>query len=79
MVDETDLSQETRLFHDQRAAAAVKNLRRDNMNAEYVPTRQEALATVLSMIPPGARVARGVTGHLNAAGCGRVKSRHPGR
>jgi hypothetical protein len=58
MVDETDLSQETKWFHDQRAATAVKNLRRHNMNAEYVPTRQAALAAVLSMIPDGARVAR---------------------
>jgi len=29
------------------------------MNAEYVETRQEALATVLSMIPAGVKVARG--------------------
>lgn len=59
MVDEADLSQERKWFYEIQAETVVTNLQKRKLNAMYVPTRQEALAAVLAMIPPNATVARG--------------------
>ena len=59
MIDETDLSQERKWFYEQQARTAVNSLQKKNVYAQYISTRQEALATVLEMIPLGATVARG--------------------
>ena len=59
MVDETDMSEERKWFYQERAKMVVTNLQKKNINAQYVSTRQEALSTVLEMIPKGVMVARG--------------------
>ena len=59
MIDETDMSQETKGFYETRARLVANNLQKKNMNARYVPSRQEAFSAVMEMIPPGAVVARG--------------------
>ncbi len=59
MINKTDLSQEKKWFYEQRAKTAVNNLQKKNINAQYVSSRQEALTTLLEMIPAGAMVARG--------------------
>ncbi len=59
MVDETDVSQEMKWFYEERARVVVANLKKRQMNAQYVPTRQEALSAILEMIPEGVTVARG--------------------
>jgi len=59
MVDETDMSEERKWFYQERAKIVVTNLQRKNMNAQYVSNRQEALTTLIDMIPLGATVARG--------------------
>ena len=59
MINKTDLSQEKKWFYEQRAKTAVNNLQKKNINAQYVSSRQEALTTLLEMIPAGATVARG--------------------
>lgn len=59
MIDETDISQEKQWYYEWRAKTAVTNFKRRNINAVYVPDRQEALKVVLEMIPTGATVVRG--------------------
>lgn len=59
MVDETDMSEERKWFYQERAKIVVTNLQKKNMNAQYVSNRQEALTTLIDMIPLGATVARG--------------------
>ena len=59
MIDETDLSTEMKWFYEEHAKTAVANLQKRNINAQYVPTRAEALSTVLEMILEGATVVRG--------------------
>ncbi|MFC1958900.1 lactate utilization protein [Chloroflexota bacterium] len=59
MIDKTDLSQEKKWFYEQRAKTAVNNLQKRNIDAQYVSNRQEALTTIMEMIPIGALVARG--------------------
>ena len=59
MIDGTDLSEEKKWFHEERARVAVANLQKHNINAQYVPSREEALSAVMEMIPRGATVARG--------------------
>lgn len=59
MIDETDISQEKKWFYEQCAKTVINNLQKKNINAQYVSSRQEALAVVLGMIPSGATVARG--------------------
>jgi len=58
MIDETDMSTEMKWFYEERAKAVVTNSRKRNINAQYVPTRAEALSAVLEMIPEGATVVR---------------------
>ena len=59
MVDETDLSQEKKWYYEARARTVIKSLLKRRMNGQYAPSRQEALAAVMEMIPPGTTVARG--------------------
>jgi len=59
MVNETDLSEERKWFYQERDKRVVTNLQKKNMNAQYVSNRQEALTTLIDMIPLGATVARG--------------------
>lgn len=58
-MDETDLSQEMGWYYEQRAKTAVKNLKRRNIDAQYVPNRHQALATIMDMIPEGTVVGTG--------------------
>ena len=58
-MDEIDLSQEHKWFYEQRAKITVNNLQKKNINAKYASNLQEALTTVMGMIPAGAIVARG--------------------
>ncbi|MFC2008205.1 lactate utilization protein [Chloroflexota bacterium] len=59
MLDEADVSQEKKWLYELRARAVINSLQKKNMNGQYVSTREEALPTVMEMIPPGAIVARG--------------------
>ena len=59
MIDETDLNQEKVWLHEERAKMVIKKLQKENINGQYVPNRQEALTTIMEMIPPGVVVARG--------------------
>ena len=59
MIDETDISEEKKWFHEKRAGTVVTNLQKKNINAQYVSSRQEALSVILEMVPPGATVTRG--------------------
>ena len=59
MIDETDLSQEEKWFHEERAKTVVASLNRKSINAQYVSSKQEALSAVLEMIPEGVKVVRG--------------------
>ena len=47
---------ELKMFWERQAATAVKAFNRRNIEAWYVPTRQEALGKVMEMIPEGAVV-----------------------
>jgi hypothetical protein len=59
MVDQMSIQEEMQWYYEQRAAVVIKNLTRKNINAQFVPNRQEALPLIMGMIPPGAVVARG--------------------
>lgn len=59
MIDETDLSQEKAWLHEERAKTVIKNLQKGNINGQYVLNCQEALTTIMEMIPPEVVVARG--------------------
>ncbi|MFC1982380.1 lactate utilization protein [Chloroflexota bacterium] len=59
MTDEADMSAERKWFYEERARVVVTSLQKKNINAQYVPTRAEALSAVLEMIPDGATVVRG--------------------
>lgn len=45
--------------YEELGRRAVESLKRNGMNALFVPGRQEALAKVLEMVPEGATVGRG--------------------
>ncbi len=68
MADERDVSQEIQWFYEEHARTAVANFKKRNINAQYVPSRQEALSTVLEMIPKGVTVARGDSVSLDQVG-----------
>ena len=59
MVDVPDTSPERQWLNEERARTVISNLRKRNINAQYVSSREEALSVILEMIPPGAIVARG--------------------
>jgi len=58
-VDESDISEQRKWFYQERARVVMANLQKRSMNAQYVPSRQEALSAVLEMVPEGATVSRG--------------------
>ncbi len=68
MLDERDTSEERKWFYQARARVAVANLQKRNVNAQYVSSRQEALSTVLGMIPKGVTVACGDSVTLDQVG-----------
>ncbi len=68
MVDEKDMSQEWKWFYEQRAKVAVAKLQKRNINAQYVSSRQEALSTIMEMIPEEATVVRGDSVTLDQVG-----------
>ena len=68
LFDETDISQERQWLYEQRARVAVGNLQKRSINAQYVPSRQEALSAILDMIAPGATVARADSVTLDQVG-----------
>ena len=58
-MDENDLTQEKEWYYEQRSKLVVTNLQKRGMNAQYFPSRREAKAAILKMIPAGVKVARG--------------------
>lgn len=68
MLDETDISQEKEWFYRELANKVITNLKRLNINAQYVSSRREALLVMLDMIPEGAIVARGDSISLDQIG-----------
>jgi len=68
MIDETDVSQEKAWVYEERAKTVIKKLQKGNINGQYVPNRQEALTTIMEMIPPGVVVARGDSVSLDQVG-----------
>jgi hypothetical protein len=59
MLDETDISHEKAWLYQERANKVVTNLKRVNIDAQYVRSCREALLVTLEMIPQGGTVARG--------------------
>ena len=59
MAGDTDTTRERRWLSETRAQIAIKNLRKNHINACYVPTRGEALSVIMGMVPDGATVVRG--------------------
>ena len=59
MIDERDIGQEKKRYYEVRAKSVIKNLLKRDINGQYAASRQEALTTVMGMIPPGVTVARG--------------------
>jgi hypothetical protein len=68
MINESDLSQEKRWFYELRAKTIVNSFQSKNINAQYVFSRDEAVAAVLKMIPAAAIVARGDSVTLEQTG-----------
>ena len=58
-MDETDISREKGFVYRQRAQKVIDNLERRKMHGYFAADRQEALALVMGLIPPGQLVARG--------------------
>ncbi len=59
MAGDTDTTKETAWLSQARAETAIRNLRKNRINACYTPTRAEALSVVVAMVPDGATVVRG--------------------
>ena len=68
MIDETDISQERKWLYEARAKIVVTNLKKKNISAQYVPSRQEALSAILETIPPGVVVGRGDSVSIDQVG-----------
>lgn len=68
MIDETSLEQEMRWNYEQLAKIIVDRMNRRNIHAQYVPSRREALAKILELIPEGATVGRGDSMTLDQIG-----------
>ena len=48
MIDETDITSETKWFYGERAKVVVNNLQKRNIDAQYVASRTEAVALALN-------------------------------
>ncbi len=68
VVDERDLSEESRLLYEDYARRAVDSLKRNSINAQYFNTREEALARVLELVPDGVSVGWGDSVTLHQVG-----------
>lgn len=68
MVDETDISMETRWYFERLAERAIQALKKNNVDAEYVSNRKEALAKVMGLIPTGGTVGCGDSVTLHQIG-----------
>jgi hypothetical protein len=68
MVDETDLREEFRAFYEHFGRRAASALKRRGLEADYIPSRGEALARILEMIPPGSTVGWGDSVTLHEVG-----------
>lgn len=68
MAGDTDTSRERSWLSEFRAQKAINNLRKNRINAWYVPNRTEALSTIMSMIPDDVKVVRGDSITLDQVG-----------
>jgi len=68
MVDERDMSVETRWYFERLAERAIQALKRNNLDAEYVLRREEALTKVIELIPTGGTVGCGDSVTLHQIG-----------
>ena len=68
MSGDTDTTREKRWLSESRVQRTINNLRQNHVNACYVPTRTEALTTIMDMIPDGATVVRGDSITLDQVG-----------
>lgn len=68
MLDERDLSLEKKWLWAEQAELTVANFKRRHINAQYTPSKDDALPLVLSMIPEGATVVRGDSVSLDPIG-----------
>lgn len=68
MPDERDIGEERRWLYQERSRIAVAHLQKRQMNAQYVPNRQEALSTIMGMIPEGVTAAFGDSMTLDQIG-----------
>ena len=57
--DEADLSVEEAFFNEKRAQHCLKALRKNRFKGYYAPDRSAAIAQVMELIPPGAKVGVG--------------------
>lgn len=65
---DVDFSSELLIFYKYRAEAVIENLEKKYMEGHFVPTRQEALELILSLVPPEVVVGRGDSITLNQIG-----------
>ena len=70
------MEQATREFFDKRGPILVKNLQKRHFEAYYCPTKEEALAQVMSLIPEGSSVGWG--GAISASQVGVQEAVHAG-
>jgi hypothetical protein len=68
MLTDTTIGSELSQYYEIRSGTVIKNLQRRNMDGTFVPTRQEALQLVMTLIPPDAVVGRGDSVTLNQIG-----------
>jgi len=68
MIDEKDVSIETRWYFENLAKKAVKALKKNNFDAEYVSDRGAALTKVLELIPPKGTIGCGDSVTLHQIG-----------
>ena len=68
MIDEKDLSVEKKWYFDKLAKKVVKALKKDGMDAEFVPNREDALTRVIELIPEKGTIGRGDSVTLHQIG-----------
>jgi hypothetical protein len=52
-------SEEQKIFYENLAGIAIKNFAKRHLNAQYVPSKEEAVPKILELIPDGATVGVG--------------------
>lgn len=68
MSNETDMHQEEGWFNEKLAQRCLEALKKNNIPGHYAPGRSQALAQVLSMIPPGTSIGFGDSVTLHQIG-----------